>query len=354
MSVLAVIGAQYGSEGKGVVVSALANEYDVHVRVGGSNAGHSHIAHGRVFKQQVVPVGWVNPNAELVIGRGALVDLEVLEREIEEILPYDSSLPNRLYIDELAGILDESHKHSEGGVDGEMHRRIGSTGEGVGAARIARIQRDPTRFRQAKDVDLPWFRNLLRKDTNEIIMEADDRGRKVLLEGTQGSGLSLIHGPWPYCTSTDTNAAQFAADVGLPPSRISEVGLVARTHPIRVAGNSGPLANEMSWAEISAKMGKATIERTTVTKKVRRIGGWDDSLFYRSIRLNDPLWVALMFLDYVFPEVEGAASWDKLTEQAKQYLVDFEAKWGVPIYMVGTGGEGWATIRLEQYAALTV
>lgn len=352
MSILAVIGAQYGSEGKGVVVSNLAKEYDVHVRVGGSNAGHSHIAYGMKFKQQIIPVGWANPEAELVIGRGALLDRELLERELAEVSQADPSVRDRLRIDELTGVLDHSHREAEGGTAGEMHQRIGSTGEGVGAARIARIQRDPSKFKQFKDVAHEWgMEQFLTKNTHELIMEADDRGRNVLLEGTQGSGLSLIHGPWPFVTSTDTNAAQLCADIGLPPRRLSEVALVARTYPIRVAGNSGPLKEELSWQDISERMGRPTTERTTVTKKIRRIGEWDDDLFYRAYKLNQPDWIALMFLDYAYPEVEGASTWDGLTPQAKQFVVNFEDTWG-PVYMLGTGGESWKVVRLERFAAL--
>ncbi|HET7713858.1 MAG TPA: adenylosuccinate synthetase [Patescibacteria group bacterium] len=349
-NILAVVGAQYGSEGKGVVVSRLAHQYSVHVRVGGANAGHSHIVQGHKVKNQIIPVGWVNPDATLVIGRGALVDLELLREELAEVSKFDPTVKDRLIIDAKAGILDQSHKDTEGGIHGEDHQRIGSTGEGVGAARIARIKRDPSKFKQFKDVTDEDMRPFLYENTHEFILEASDRGRNVLLEGTQGSGLSLIHGPWPYVTSNDTNAAQLCADVGIPPRRLSEVALVARTYPIRVAGNSGPLQGELSWTDISYKLGKQTVERTTVTKKIRRIGEWDDSLFYQAVLLNDPSWVALMFMDYLFPEVEGVSTWEGLSEQAKQYVIDFEAKWGVPLAMLGTGGDEWATVRLEQFA----
>src|SRR5690606_3570968 len=83
--VLAVVGAQYGSEGKGVIVNHIANRYQVHVRVGGPNAGHSFVHKGRVWKMQVIPCGWTNPDAILVLGRGMLVNPETLALELREL-----------------------------------------------------------------------------------------------------------------------------------------------------------------------------------------------------------------------------------------------------------------------------
>src|SRR5690606_38792725 len=126
--------------------------YQVHVRVGGPNAGHSFVHKDRVWKMQVIPCGWTNPNAVLVLGRGMLVNPETLARELREIEKVDPTIHDRLVIDGQAGVLDPVFEREEGGTAGELHQRIGSTGKGVGAARIARIQRDPSRFTLMKDV----------------------------------------------------------------------------------------------------------------------------------------------------------------------------------------------------------
>jgi adenylosuccinate synthase len=346
--VLAVIGAQYGSEGKGVIVAHLADRYQVHVRVGGPNAGHSFYHHGVKHVQQMIPCGWVNPNATLIIGAGALISLEVLTRELCELEQYDQSIWDRLYIDPRAGVISSAHHAIEGGVDGDLHRRIGSTGEGVGAARLDRIKRDPHLFKDfERATQLPeWehLRGLSRENTSVIIQNAVAAGRNVLLEGTQGSGLSLVHGPWPYVTSADTNAAQFAADVGLPPRMLNRCLLVARTFPIRVAGNSGPLSHEMTWEEMSRLVGYPVEERTTVTKKVRRIGQWDDTLYDRAVALNAPTSVAITFADYLCSDDAGKTEWEALSPPVRRFVQYVETRWGTPVGFVGTGGEQWSVV----------
>jgi len=346
-----------GSEGKGEIVHALANDYDIHVRVGAPNAGHTFrtvVEHEstegdvlRTWKMQSVPVGWTNPKASLIIGRGALVNPEILWREIEAIRAVGVNLEGRLQIDARAGILDPTFHIVEGGVEGELHRRIGSTGEGVGAARIARIARDPEHFYFFKDLverDPKWAPYYM-SDTVDYLRRRNIDGARILLEGAQGVSLSLIHGPWPYCTSTDCGAAQLAADVGLPPQHIDRIVCVLRAYPIRVAGNSGPLKNELSWDQISEQVGRDVEERTTVTNKVRRIGEWDDALVDLAVQLNQPTSFALTFLDYLEPTDEGETDWNELTNVSTDFISYVEHKWGIPVSMVGTGGTPCQVIR---------
>lgn len=302
-----MVGGQYGSEGKGAVAAHVAKDYDVHVRVGSPNAGHTIWWHGKKHVMQSIPCGWINPDAKIVIGRGALLNMRQLAKEVIHIQRYYPDFLSRLYIDESAGVLDERFHEMEGGTEGEMHRRIGSTGEGVGPARMARISRDPGQFRQFWQVAEDWgLLGCVTTDTPDMIATWQDEGKSTLIEGTQGSALSLLHSFWPYCTSVDTNAAGIIAEVGLAPSRVTDVLLVCRTYPIRVAGNSGPMRNEITWDELSNRMGEAiTPERTTVTKKVRRIAEWDDDLFQTSFTLNEPTEIALTFCDYVDSSLEG-------------------------------------------------
>lgn len=342
-NILAVVGGQYGSEGKGVVVNHIANRYDVHVRVGGPNAGHSFNHDGSVFKMQVVPCGWTNRKATLVLGRGMLIDPEHLRKEVQMVERNDPTIWKRLLVDGRAGILSKEHHAEEGGTAGELHQRIGSTGEGVGASRLARIRRDPSNFKffweVAPDFDLT---NLMCGDTQAVIMNQLAENKNVLLEGTQGSGLSLIHGPWPYVTSADTNAGQMAADVGIPPRFVNRTCLVVRTYPIRVAGNSGPLQGELTWADMSARVGKDLEERTTVTKKVRRVGEWDEKLFMQGVELNHPTSIALMFADYISPEDEGKRRFSSLSKRTRDFVKYVEDLSGVPVALIGTGGPTWA------------
>lgn len=303
-----LVGGQYGSEGKGAIAAHVANEYQIHVRVGSPNAGHTIYWNGEKHVMQSIPCGWINPDAFIVIGRGALLNMKQLMKELVHILRYYPNFINRLLIDAEAGVLDEKFHEEEGGVNGEMHRRIGSTGEGVGPARIARLQRDPSKFRRFKDVAEEYgLAECMVYNTPKYLATMQDYGFNTLVEGTQGSALSLLHSYWPYCTSVDTNAAGIISEVGIAPSRVTNVLMVCRTFPIRVAGNSGPMENEISWSDIVGADGNPiTPEKTTVTHKVRRVAKWDDSLFQQSCVLNEPTEIALTFADYVDPALYEA------------------------------------------------
>lgn len=335
-----LVGGQYGSEGKGAVVAHIANDYDVHVRVGSPNAGHTIYWNGEKHVMQSIPCGWINPDAMIIIGRGALINIKQFMKELGHILRYYPDFTDRLFIDEEAGILDEKFHEAEGGTEGEMHRRIGSTGEGVGPARVARINRDLNKFRQfkhvAEELDLV---DCMVKNTPKMIAEMQDNGENILIEGTQGSGLSLLHSHYPYCTSIDTNAAGIISEVGIAPSRVTDVILVLRTYPIRVAGNSGPMKNEITWEELNMRMGVVIKpEKTTVTKKVRRIAEWDDDLFLQSCILNEPTQYVLTFADYIDPSLYEVDDKEKVLRS--QPLKKFLQEHGLDcdkLKLIGTG-----------------
>lgn len=345
--VVAIIGAQLGSEGKGVVAHRMSHEFGIAVRTGAPNAGHSFVEGGKLYKMQSVPCTFANKDCLLVLGAGALINVSILFDELERIEHnFDSNIRSRLKIDGNAGILEERHHHEEGGVNGSMHKRMGSTGEGVGPARRDRIARDPEKFRLARDV--PELKEFIVENTPMLFSRALENGTNILLEGTQGSGLSLVHGAWPFVTSSDTNAAQLAADAGIPPQYVDEVILVARTYPIRVAGNSGPLAKELTWDEMSVRVGKKVVEYTTVTKKQRRIGEWDEDMFAKAVALNAPTQVALTFMDYLSPEDANKTKFDKLSDKAKDFVHYLERTFNVRVSLIGTGWsetEGWVCVE---------
>jgi adenylosuccinate synthase len=346
--VVAVIGAQFGSEGKGVVVHHLATtqDFEFHVRTGGPNAGHSFVHEGKHITVQSVPVGAVDPNAHLVLGAGAVINPRILEREILMLEEHGYPVRERLFIDANATVLTPEDEEAEGHTAGELHQRIGSTGEGVGSARLKRIRRDASKMSIVQQ-DLDLFNRLgMVCDTAGLLSTAES----ILLEGTQGSGLSMVHGPWPFVTSHDTNAAQLCADAGVSPRRLEEVVLVARTMPIRVAGNSGPLQGEVSWKDLSERLGRFVTERTTVTRKTRRIGEWDDELFRRAVMLNGPRpTVALTFLDYLNPEDEFVSEYGELSVESRGFIHFLQEEHGVSIKYLGTGvheTRGWQCIEL--------
>lgn len=337
-----LVGGQYGSEGKGAVVAHIANQYSMHVRVGSPNAGHTFYWGGKKHVMQSIPCGWINPDAKIVIGRGALINMKQFMKELVHILQFYPDFLSRLFIDEEAGILSEEFHKAEGGTEGEMHHRIGSTGEGVGVARVARINRDKSVFKQFKDVASEYgLERCLMFNTPRFIADWQNAGENVLIEGTQGSGLSLLHSHYPYCTSIDTNAAGIISEVGIAPSRVTDVLMVVRTYPIRVAGNSGYMKNEITWEELSNRTGVNIIpEKTTVTHKTRRIAEWDAELFQQSVLLNAPTEIALTFADYIDPELAGCISADRVKSSHK--LAEFLHTSTIDnriLKYIGTGGD---------------
>lgn len=364
--VVAVIGGQYGSEGKGVIVNHLADQFQIHVRVGGPNAGHSFYRRSgewvdRDYRttyvkevMQQLPCGWTNREATLVIGPGAVVDMEQLVKELDHVeKTFDPDIRDRVYISSQAFRLVDVHHEIEGGIHGDIHRRIGSTGHGVGAARHDRMRRDSE---ISPSGPMGFVPDYLYKEWNlehahihpripEYLNRMISNGDNILLEGTQGSGLSLIHGPWPYVTSADTNVGQLLTDAGIPPRLLDRTIMVCRTYPIRVAGNSGPMHNEITWEELNRRLGKHGIsEQTTVTKKTRRISEWDEELVLRAITLNAPTDLAITFLDYISPEDEGKEEYDSLTDHSKRFIEYVETLTEIPVTLCGTGGEHWSVV----------
>ncbi len=341
-----LVGGQYGSEGKGAVAAHVANDYDVHVRVGSPNAGHTIYWNGEKHVMQSIPCGWINPKATIMIGRGALLNMKQFMKELVHIMQYYPDFMKRLVIDEEAGILSEKFHEQEGGTHGEMHKRIGSTGEGVGPARVARINRDPNEFKQFKDVAAEYgLEQCMVKNTPKMLVRMQNAGANIMIEGTQGCALSLLHSHWPYCTSIDTNAAGIISEVGIAPTRVTNVLMVVRTYPIRVAGNSGPMQGEITWEELSNRLGKDVIpEHTTVTKKIRRIAEWDDDLFEQALVLNAPTEIALTFADYVDPFIANTTDLRRI--KTSEPLTDFIVKHNIKnIRYISTGPDSMVEVQ---------
>lgn len=357
MGTIAVVGAQFGSEGKGVVAADMATYVDAAVRVGGPNAGHSFrtptiTTDGmdvawRTYKMRGIPCAWVNEDAALYIGAGAVVDPALLHEELEDI-------PSALItIDANAAIVTPEDQEAER--DADLWGKIGSTLEGVGQARINKIRRDTERYPRAGDYP-DWHSRVTIARTPTVAHELYmiwESGGSIMLEGTQGAGLSLDHTPVPpFSTSANATVSALLDQVGLPPAVMEEghVFLVARTLPIRVAGNSGPMHEELTWADLAEHAGVAEPEKTTVTQRIRRIGRWDDSLFGLAKRLNGPCGVFLTFADYLVPDMAGTRDAAALLDAARPgYLGDLKALTAkiegihrVPVVGYGTGGEAWS------------
>lgn len=326
-----VVGGQFGSEAKGAVTARLAMESEspLVIRVGGPNAGHTvYDANAREWKLRHVPVGFINPRARLALGAGSEVSAEVLFKEIDELERAGYDITSRLSVDPQATLLDGHHIQQE--VQSTLNHRLGSTAKGVGAARADRVWRT---------ADLAG-RILNPENTADLIEDFYTVGRDVIIEGTQGWGLGLHAGHYPFCTSGDTRAIDMMAQAGAVPWRWGgddlEVWIVFRTRPIRVAGNSGPLQDETSWQALGLPE-----EYTTVTKRVRRVGEWDRGLAQEALAANGApsacIRVAITMLDHLFPEVMGATTVAQLSHESRNWLDERQKELGVEINMVGTG-----------------
>jgi adenylosuccinate synthase len=264
-----VQGSQYGSEGKGAVSAAIVERYgmSVAVRTGTINAGHTVYYKGRAYKMQTLPTAWVVPDVNLVLGAGAFISPEVLEREISEVnaalnanrgdgRPTD--IRERLWVDRNCG-LHLAH-HSGRGAESGRRYAIGATGKGCSEAVIDKIRGRGShglltweQYRHTADCP-QVLRELQVTDTSLLLNSHYDLGRGILLEGTQGSHLDLHLGPYPFTTHKQTQATQWMSEAGLGMGLRTEVILVCRTYPIRVAGNSGPMPKETGWPEVARKI----------------------------------------------------------------------------------------------------
>jgi adenylosuccinate synthase len=331
------VGGQYGSEGKGNVAFHLAREYGVLVRVGGPNAGHT-VPTDPPYTHRSLPSGTLaNPEARLIIGPGATISIDVLLKEIA-----DCSVPaHRLSIDPHVMIIEEADIEAEV----NLTAAIGSTGRGGGAAAARRITgrtAGAVPVRLAKDVKelAPYVR-----DTGQELEKAFRRGEKVMLEGTQGTMLSLFHGFYPSVTSRDTTAAACLAEAGIGIQRVRRVVMVVRTYPIRVgnprASTSGTMSQEIDWNVIATRSGLdegvlREHEKGSVSGSRRRVAEFDWAVLKRAAELNGATDVALTFVDYLDSRNEGVRRFDQLTDETIQFIEEVGKVAGSPVTLIAT------------------
>lgn len=343
-----VVGGQYGSEGKGKVVALLASRLASPwlVRCGGPNSGHTVTIGGRNLIMRQVPCCTEPNNATFCISAGCAIDEDLLVRELD-LLNIDRQ---QVIVDPRAVIITEQDRESER----RALQQIASTCSGTGAASARRMWR-------LEDVLLADDSDVLRRRCRiervaPLLHGALDRGHHVLIEGTQGFALSLLHGPdYPFVTSRDTTAAGFAMEVGLSPRLIDNIVMVIRTFPIRVGGPSGPFHGEVSWEEIARLSGapKPYPEYTSVTKRLRRVARFDLKAVKLACDYNRPTKLAVMGLDRIDYMNTGVMEEDDLTLKARNFLDEIESVTGVAIEIVGTGfGTPDATRRAGRTAPI--
>lgn len=328
-----IVGGMFGDEGKGKIISyiSLKDDIDVAARAGvGTNAGHTVSLSGNVYKLRQVPSAFLNKKTKLYIGSGVLIDPQVFLNEVESL-----KLKGRIWIDYNCAVIEEEHKIRDKG-DPHLSKVIGTTGTGCGPAMEDRVKRIA---KTCKDIDI--LKDYL-EDVALRLNEAIDKGEKVLIEGTQGTFLSLYHGTYPYVTSKDTSASSACADVGIGPKKVDEVIVVFKSYVTRVG--EGPLEGELPFEKVRELN---LLEYGTVTGRPRRVAPFNKKLAKRSVMINSATQVALTKIDWLFKDAYKVREYEKLPLEAKKFIEEIEGEIGVPITLIGTGEDVFDIIDLR-------
>lgn len=336
-----LVGGQWGSEGKGNLSYYIAPEYDLLVRVGAPNAGHKVCsADGHVYTHRQLPSGTRATSAPLLLGAGAVIDIRILMREIAEC----SVPPERLAIAPNALVIEDADIEHET----SLKSAIGSTGTGGGAASARRIgQRGaPGGVRMAKDA--PELSAFVR-DADRMLEEAQRRGGRVFIEGTQGTGLSILHGSYPHVTSRDTTVGTLLAEVGVSPQLLRRVIVAFRAYPIRVGGRSGPMGREITWHTVAQRSGLPAEELSqaelgSVSGNPRRVAEFSWAQLRRSARLNGATDLALTFADYIDARNRGARRFEQLSRETIEFVSEMETVAAARVSLISAGFDGHSPI----------
>jgi adenylosuccinate synthase len=312
----------FGDTGKGKVTSylALKDKLDIAARAGvGPNAGHTVIVKGKKYGLRMLPSAFMQKKCRLLIGPGVLVNPEILLKEMKL-----TESASRVGVDPQCAIIEA--KHIEADKVGHLAKDIRTTGTGTGPCNAERALRKARLAREVKEL-----KDYL-ADVPLEVNNAIDRGRNVLIEGTQGTYLSLFHGTYPYVTSKDVTASAACSDVGVGPTKVDDVIVVFKAFTTRVG--AGPLPNEISLAETEKR---GWTEYGTVTGRPRRASPFNIELAKRAVMLNGATQAAVTKVDVLFPECKGATSYNRFSKDAKAFVENIESEIRIPVSLIGTG-----------------
>ncbi len=330
MPCLVTVGGFYGDEGKGKIIAYLAKKDNpaIAVRGGvGPNAGHTFTFEGNEYKVRMLPSAALNPTTRLLIGAGVLVDPKIF---LNEVALFEAN--DRTFVDAHCGIIEQVHIDRDKD-ESHLKNKVGTTGTGTGPANADRAMRT---LRLAKDT--PEL-SLYIENVSNTVNYAIDNNERVIVEGTQGTYLSLFHGGYPYVTSKDVTASGICSDVGIGPKKVDEVLVVLKAYVTRVGG--GQLQNELSEDEAKKR---GWLEFGSVTGRQRRASPFDMDLAKKAIRLNSGTQLAVTKLDVLYSECRSIKEYAKLPAEAKKFIENIEGETGLKVTMIGTGPELYDTI----------
>jgi adenylosuccinate synthase len=318
-----IVGAFWGDEGKGKIISylALKDKLDFCVRTGSVNAAHTVWMEGKRYALHMVPAAFLHDKCRLLIGAGANVHVARFLEEVEL-----TKVKGRMGVDQQASIIEE--KHSVQDKTSAHLKGLGTTGWGVGPALEERVRRTA---KLAKDI--PELQPYLADVATEI-NEGIDAGKNVLLEGTQGFMLSLFYGTYPYVTGRDTGAAAICSEAGVGPTKIDDVLIVYKSFMTRVG--AGPLPGELTKEEA---MKRGWFETAAGTGRDRRSAPFDFELAKKAAKIDGATHAAVTKLDSLFHKCRGARTFSALPDEAKKFIKEVENRTGISVVLIGTGPE---------------
>lgn len=306
-----IMDGQWGSCGKGLIAGKLAVDRnpDVVVCNFGPNAGHTFVKDGQSIMTQQLPTGIVALKAKILLGPGSIINPKILLAELDKFKSY--GVKPRLRIHENASVVVDADLVTE-----QALIKIGSTRKGTAAACCRKIMR--------ANVGLPRVASECPELLNYVVtsMMYDNiikTAKLIQIESAQGVELSLSRGrSYPTCTGRDVTPEQILNDVGVPRRLLGEVVVAIRTFPIRVGneydgegkeiGNSGPVypdMKELTWEDVGGCTGQNLLERTTVTKKVRRVFTFSHSQLRHALWVIGPCSIFLNFMNYLDKEAKS-------------------------------------------------
>jgi adenylosuccinate synthase len=326
---LAVLGAQWGDEGKGKIVDLLTPNFDIVARYqGGHNAGHTVYVNGRKFVLRLIPSGILHPGVTCVIGNGVVVDPTALFAEIDELAGAGIDVTGRLFVSDKAHLILPYHRDLDLLSEARRgERKIGTTSRGIGPAYEDKIARrgirvgdlaDPAGLEKnvrdnvnarnrlvtesAMDATVVLATLLkqaerlrpLARDVSLMLDGAMRDGRRIMFEGAQGTLLDIDHGTYPYVTSSNATIGGACTGLGIGPRAISAVMGVVKAYTTRVG--EGPLPTELS-GEMGQRLRDSGNEYGAVTGRPRRCGWYDAVAVRYGVRINGLDALALTKLD---------------------------------------------------------
>jgi len=326
---LAVLGAQWGDEGKGKIVDLLTSHFSIVARYqGGHNAGHTVYVNGAKFILRLIPSGILHPGITCVIGNGVVVDPKALFAEVDELTRNGIDVGQRVLISDKAHLILPYHRDLDLLSEARRgERKIGTTSRGIGPAYEDKIARrgirvgdltDPkgleqnvrdnvtARNRLVHDTTMDWqvvldellkhaerLRPMIR-DVSALLTEAMRAGQSIMFEGAQGTLLDIDHGTYPYVTSSNASIGGVCTGLGVPPRAISRVLGVVKAYTTRVG--EGPFPTELS-GEMGNRLRESGSEYGAVTGRPRRCGWYDAVAVRYAARINGLDGLALTKLD---------------------------------------------------------